>query len=149
MFHSFFQFSSKVDVLIPLFTFFQFYSVVSRDSKVDNFEDFLFCCWLLKGLVFWPRLGDPFAYQSPIGVCACHFLGHLHWSLKDIKSSQISRTLQSILSDLNTGVIWRGSIRPPISNSFWLFGAIPSAQIAIRITVTIMFLSFVGSLAKS
>ena len=29
MFYSFFQFSSKVEVLILLFTFFQFYSVVS------------------------------------------------------------------------------------------------------------------------
>ena len=37
MFHSFFQFSSKVEVLILLFTFFQFYSVVSRDNKVNNF----------------------------------------------------------------------------------------------------------------
>ena len=43
MLHSFFlQFSSKVEVLISLFTFFQFYSVVSRDSKVDNFSDFFF-----------------------------------------------------------------------------------------------------------
>ena len=39
MFHSFFQFPSKVEVLILLFIFFQFYSVVSRDSKVDNFAD--------------------------------------------------------------------------------------------------------------
>ena len=42
MSHSFFQFSSKVKVLILLFTFFQFYSVVSRDSKVVNFENSLF-----------------------------------------------------------------------------------------------------------
>ena len=47
MFHSFFQFSSKVEVLIFLFTFFQFYSVVSRDRKVDNFADFLFFFFLL------------------------------------------------------------------------------------------------------
>ena len=40
MFHSFF--SNSVEVLISLFTFFQFYSVVSRDYKVDNFADFLF-----------------------------------------------------------------------------------------------------------
>ena len=40
MFHIFFQFSSKVEVLILLFTFFQFYSVVSRDSKADNFANF-------------------------------------------------------------------------------------------------------------
>ena len=37
MFHFFFQFPSNVEVLILLFIFFQFYSVVSRDSKVDNF----------------------------------------------------------------------------------------------------------------
>ena len=37
-----FQFSSKVEVLNSFFTFFQFYSVVSRDSKVDNFADFFF-----------------------------------------------------------------------------------------------------------
>ena len=59
MFHSFFQFPIKVEVLIPLFTFFQFYSVVSRDSKVDYFASSLFC-WLLLSLVFWPGFGDPF-----------------------------------------------------------------------------------------
>ena len=42
MFHSFFQFSSKVEVLISIFTFFQFYFVVCRDSKVDNLAVFLF-----------------------------------------------------------------------------------------------------------
>ena len=41
MFHSFFQFSSKVEVLILLFTFLQIYSVVRRDSKVNNFADSL------------------------------------------------------------------------------------------------------------
>ena len=47
IFHSFFQFSCKVDVLISLFTFFRFYSMVSRDSKVDNFADFVFLLLLL------------------------------------------------------------------------------------------------------
>ena len=42
MSHSFFQFPSKVQVLILLFIFFRFYSVVSRDSKVDNFANSLF-----------------------------------------------------------------------------------------------------------
>ena len=37
-----FHFSSKVKVLISLFTFFQFYSVVSQESKVDNFAGLLF-----------------------------------------------------------------------------------------------------------
>ena len=38
----FFQFPSKVEVLIFLFTFIQFYSVVSRDCKVDYFVSSLF-----------------------------------------------------------------------------------------------------------
>ena len=47
MFHNFFQFPSKAQVLIFLFTFFQFYSVVSRDSKVTILQVLFFCCWLL------------------------------------------------------------------------------------------------------
>ena len=46
----FFLFPSKVHVLILLFTFYQFYSVVSRDSKVHNSASSLFC-GLLLGLV--------------------------------------------------------------------------------------------------
>ena len=48
MFHSFFQFSSKIEVLISLFTFFQFFSVVSRDSKVNNFANSLFLLIIIK-----------------------------------------------------------------------------------------------------
>ena len=42
MFHIFFKFSIKVKVLILLFTFLRIYSVVRRDSKVNNFADSLF-----------------------------------------------------------------------------------------------------------
>ena len=42
MFHIFLKFSSKVEGLILLFTFLQIYSVVRRDSNVDNFTDSLF-----------------------------------------------------------------------------------------------------------
>ena len=55
--------------------------MVSRDSKIDNvaislslFIYLFFCCWLLLGLVIWPRLDDPSVCQSPIGVYACYFL---------------------------------------------------------------------------
>ena len=66
MFHSFFfQFPSKVEVLILLFTFFQFYSVVIRDSKFDSFACSLFL------------LIDPCVCQSPIGVYVCDFLGEV------------------------------------------------------------------------
>ena len=40
--YSCFQFPSKVETLILFFPFLQFYSVVSRDSKVDNFASSLF-----------------------------------------------------------------------------------------------------------
>ena len=48
MFHSFFQFPCKIHVLIILFTSFQFYSVVSRDSKVDNFVSSLFSLIIIR-----------------------------------------------------------------------------------------------------
>ena len=41
-----------------------------------------------------------------------------HWSLKDSKSPQISRTLVSIMADINNAVVWMCSIHPVISNSF-------------------------------
>ena len=45
MFHSFFQFSSKVEVLISLFTFFQFYSVSARTAKSTILQ--IFFCLLI------------------------------------------------------------------------------------------------------
>ena len=38
-------------------------------------KSLFFFCWLLLGLVFWPRLVDPSVCQSPKGVYVCHFLG--------------------------------------------------------------------------
>ena len=49
----FIQFSSKVEVLISIFTFFQSYSVVCRDSKVDNFADFLFFFFFVDYYKIW------------------------------------------------------------------------------------------------
>ena len=74
MFPNFFQFPSKVNVRILLFTFIQFYSVVSRENKVHNFVCSLIFWWLLLSLVFWPRWGDPFVSKSSIGVYVCHLL---------------------------------------------------------------------------
>ena len=46
-----------------------------RGQQSPQFCNFSFLfCWLLLGLVFWPRLGDPLVCQSSIGVYACHFL---------------------------------------------------------------------------
>ena len=38
-----------------------------------------------------------------------------HWSLSDSKSPYVSRTLLSILADLNDAIVWMVSTRPPIS----------------------------------
>ena len=77
MFDSFFfQLPSKVGVLISHFTFFQFYSVVHWDSRVQNpASSFFFFYWFLKGPVVWPRLDDWFLSQNPRGVCLCHSPG--------------------------------------------------------------------------
>ena len=44
----FFQFPTKVQVLILLFTFFQFYFVVNWDSKVHNFASSLFLLIIIR-----------------------------------------------------------------------------------------------------
>ena len=48
IFHFFFQFPSKVDVLILLFIFFQFYSVVSRNRKLHSFASSFFLLISIK-----------------------------------------------------------------------------------------------------
>ena len=51
MFHIFFQFSSKVEIFIFLFIFIQYYSVVSRKSKVDNFASSFLLIIIRSGLL--------------------------------------------------------------------------------------------------
>ena len=72
-----FMFLSFFNVLIPLFAFFQFYSVVvGRDSKIHNSAS-----WLLLGLIVRPRLRDRLVSQKPRGVCASHSPGQtLGWA---------------------------------------------------------------------
>ena len=72
MFQSFFfQFFCRVLVSMFIFVFFQFYSVVSRKSKVSDlvgplyFIYFIFCCWLLQSLVVLLRLDDIYVSQNP------------------------------------------------------------------------------------
>ena len=66
-----------------------------------------------------------------------------HWNPSDRKSFQVSRTLLSILADLNNGVIWIVSILPLIYNSSSPFSrllmTVSIALTTISITVTLMF----------
>ena len=76
-----------------------------------------------------------------------------HWNLRDSKSPQVSRTLLSLLADLNNAVVWMVPSRPLISKSSSSLTnpllIVPSAPITIGITVTIMLHSFFSSLARS
>ena len=63
-----------------------------------------------------------------------------YYSLINNKSPQVSRTLLSILADLNTSVIWMVSMSSsPFINPLV---TVPSAPITIGITVTFIFHSF-------
>ena len=75
-----------------------------------------------------------------------------HWSLRDSKSPQVSRTLLSILADFNNAVVWMVSTCPLISKSSNPFinplVTVQRAPITIGINVTFMFHSFFNSLAR-
>ena len=76
-----------------------------------------------------------------------------HWRFSESKSHQVSRTLLSILVDLNNAVVWMFSTCSHISKSSSLFtkplGIVLRASITIGITVTFMSRSFFSSLANS
>ena len=71
-----------------------------------------------------------------------------HWSLRDCKSPQVSRTCLSILAVLSNAVVWIDSTRTPTSKSSRPFNnpliTVPNAPI-----VTFMFHSFFNSLVRS
>ena len=75
-----------------------------------------------------------------------------HKSLSD-KSSQVSRTLLSILADLNHAVVWMVSSRPLIYTSSSHYTnplvTVPRALIKIGIITTFMFHNFFNFLARS
>ena len=76
-----------------------------------------------------------------------------HWSIGDSMYPWVSRTLLSILVDLNNAVVCMVFIRSSISNAsnsvslFW--GTVPSALITIGISVTLMFHNFLSSPPRS
>ena len=74
-------------------------------------------------------------------------------SLSDSMSPQVSRTLLSILADLNNVLVWMVSIRPLIFKSSSPFNndlmTVPKAPITIGTIVAFMFHSFFNSQARS
>ena len=76
-----------------------------------------------------------------------------HWSLSDIKSPQVSRTLLSILAVFNNVVVWMVSTLPLSSKSSSPFNnrlvTVPKAPIMMGIIVTFMFHGFFNFLERS
>ena len=71
-----------------------------------------------------------------------------HWSLSDNKSPKVSRTLLSILADLNNAIVWMISTCPLISLSSSPFTS-PLGFPNAPTPVIFMFHSFFCSLARS
>ena len=142
MFYSFvfFQFPCKVEVLIILYAFFQFYSVVKWDNLAPSlFPDYYYyyyyyyCCYYYYYSLRVFHLGISWRSFSDVWVT-------------------VSRTFLSILADINNVVVWMVSTSPLISKSSSPFN-IPSVTVArvsimIWINVTFMFLSFYNSPAR-
>ena len=76
MFHSFFN-SPAMSRYLSFFSLSFCFILWSAGTAKSKILQVLFFCWLLSGLIFWPRLGDPCVCQSPIGVCVCYFLGQV------------------------------------------------------------------------
>ena len=76
-----------------------------------------------------------------------------HLSLSDSKSPQVSKTLLSILPDLNNAIVWMVSVRRFISEfpKPWINPSVtlPKAPITIGNNATFLSHSFFNSLARS
>ena len=72
MFHSFSNFLARSKYLSFFSLSYNFILWSAGTPMSTIWHVFFFFCWLLQGLVVWPRLNDPFVSQNPRGVCASH-----------------------------------------------------------------------------
>ena len=77
MFHSFSSSLARSRYLSFFSISFCFILWSAGTAKSTILQVLFFFCLLSLSLVSWPGLGDPFVYQSPIGVYASHFLGQM------------------------------------------------------------------------
>ena len=73
MFNSFFS-SLARSRYSSLFSLSFSFTLGQPEQQSLLFGRFSFFCWLLLGLVFWPRLSDPFVSQNPWELCVSIFL---------------------------------------------------------------------------
>ena len=115
---------------------------------------FLFCCVLSILSLIWVVLMTLFyaaIRRDSVSLLKFPFLNHGQDFLSE--SSQVSRTLLSILADLKSAVVWMVSIRFLISKSSSPrtnpLMTVSRAPLIIGITVTFMCHSFFNSQARS
>ena len=103
--------------------------------------------WMVSTCSLISKSSSPFINPLRIVPCAPIHTRFICWSLR------VTRTIQSILADFSSAVVWSVSIIPLISSSPSLFfktlRIFRSAQTTIGITVTFMFHRFFSSLARS
>ena len=113
MFHSFFSIPKQGRCTYPSFHILSVLFCGQPGQQSRQFCKFSSFCWLLLGLVFWPRLGNPC-------VCQKFFTSALPDSLSlEFEWQQVSRTLHSILADLDNAIVWMVSTCPLISQSLY------------------------------
>ena len=106
--------------IIVTFMFHSFFNSLARSRYLSFFSHLL----LLFNAVF--------SLQRELMV--------FHWSLIDSQPLQVSKTLLSLLTDLNKVALWMVSACPLISNSYKSLGIVPSTSITIGITVIFVYL---------
>ena len=122
-----------IDTIVT-FMFHSFFNSLARSSYLSFFSlSFRFILW---------SAGTAKSTQS-LKLFTSALADGFHWSLSDIKSALVSRTLLTILVVLNNAVVWMVSTRPPISKSSSpLSNPLVTVPITISIIVTCMFYSF-------
>ena len=156
MFHIFFLFSSKAEVLIFLFTGFRVGIVQTEPITIGTTVTLIFHCFLILRnglsiclffLFFFVSL-----FISIIIIFLAYFSHQLlltvfYWSLSDSKALQVFRTFLSILADLNSAVVLIVSSCHMVYNSSCTFTKplriVPSKLNTLDIIVTFMFQSFI------
>ena len=77
MFHRFFDSLARSNYLSFFSLSFNFTQWSAGTEKSTILQILNFYCWLLLGLVVWPRLGDQLVCQNARGVCVSHSPGHM------------------------------------------------------------------------
>ena len=91
---------------LPLFSLSFIFTRFAGTAKSTIRQVLFFFCWLSRGLVVWPRLGNIIIIILLTSISHQCLLMVFQWCLSDSKSPQVSWNLSGILADLNNAVVW-------------------------------------------